>query len=445
MECCRGYPSVLPYEGGTVVKVLMFGWEFPPYISGGLGTACFGLTRGLAEKGTDILFVLPRLQTEHPESHVHLIGANKILVRNIRERIESFKEHVQTLEVDSPLMPYLSAKEYARVIEQLRKLSEEETREFAAGLSGNYGPDLMAEITRYSVIGGVIGAQEQFDVIHSHDWMTSLAGIEAKRSSGKPLVVHVHATEFDRSGEHMNQQVYDIERAGIEAADRVIAVSHLTKEILVNRYSISEDKIRVVHNAVSKEKSIQRLELKRNLKEKVILFLGRITFQKGPEYFIAAARKVIRKVPDVRFVMAGSGDMFNRMVEMAAHLRIEKNFHFTGFLRGRQVERMYALSDLYVMPSVSEPFGIAPLEAMLYDIPVIVSKQSGVAEILDHAVKVDFWDTNKLAKSIIDVLARPEQAREMVEKNSRQLAEIKWEIAADKTMAVYEEVAGGVK
>jgi glycosyltransferase involved in cell wall biosynthesis len=237
--------------------------------------------------------------------------------------------------------------------------------------------------------------------------------------------------------------VYDIERAGMEAADRVIAVSHYTKDRIVNRYGIPEQKVRVVHNAVSKEKTIERLHIEKNFNEKIVLFLGRITFQKGPEYFIDAAKKVIDKIPNVRFVMAGSGDMFPRMVEMAARMRIGSHFHFTGFLKGQEVEKMYAMSDLYVMPSVSEPFGIAPLEAILYDIPIIVSKQSGVAEVLDHAVKLDFWDTEKLADNIISLLTHPELAEEMVARNREQLSQIKWEIAAEKTIAVYNELTGG--
>jgi glycosyltransferase involved in cell wall biosynthesis len=424
------------------MKVLMFGWEFPPHISGGLGTACFGLTKGLVDKGTEVIFVLPKVKGDPTGSHVQLVGANLISIRNLEERIRAFKESIKMLEIDSPLTPYLSEKEYFNLLEHLDSATGEKMIDISSDLSGLYGPDLMSEIIRYSVIAGTLANQENFDVIHAHDWMTYSAGIEAKRVSGRPLVVHAHALEFDRSGENINQDVYDIEKTGMEAADRVIAVSHYTKDRIVQRYGIPEDKVRVVHNAVTKEKTIERLHIQKNFDEKIVLFLGRITFQKGPEYFIEAAKKVIDKIPGVRFVMAGSGDMFPRMIEMAASLRIGSHFHFTGFLKGQEVEKMYAMSDLYVMPSVSEPFGIAPLEAILYDIPIIVSKQSGVAEVLDHAVKLDFWDTEKLADNIISLLTHPELAEEMVTRNREQLSQIKWEIAAEKTIAVYNELTG---
>ncbi len=422
------------------MHVLMFGWEFPPFISGGLGTACYGLTRGLVENGVGVTFVLPKIYEDNPQSHVNLISANNITVKSNRSTIESFEEKINFLNVDSPLMPYLSPAEYGKLLKRLRENVEERRYNVKTDLTGTYGPDLISEIIRYSLVAGMIAENNTFDVIHAHDWMTCLAGIEAKRISGKPLVIHVHATEFDRSGEHVNQEVYDIERKGMVAADRIIAVSYLTRDILINRYGVSAEKIRVVHNAVTREKTVKRPGIKRNLNEKIVLFLGRITFQKGPDYFIEAAKKVIDQLPDVRFVMAGSGDMFPRMVERMAQLRLGKYFHFTGFLSRKDVERIYATSDLYVMPSVSEPFGISPLEAMLYNVPVIVSRQSGVAEILEHAVTVDFWDIDKLAASIIDILSRPELTRKLIEADSKKMAEIKWEQAAEKINTVYSEL-----
>ena len=308
---------------------------------------------------------------------------------------------------------------------------------------GGYGENLMAEIVRYSVVGAHLAATEHFDVIHSHDWMTAPAGIEAKRVSGKPLVVHAHALEFDRSGEHVNQRVYDIERAGFEAADRIIAVSHFTRDTIINRYGISPEKVSVVHNAVSKERRFGQMSIQKPFKEKLVLFLGRITFQKGPDYFVEAAAKVLEKNHKVRFAMAGSGDMFPRMVERMAQLRMADKFHFLGFVRGADVERIYAMSDLYVMPSVSEPFGITPLEAMVYNVPTIVSKQSGVAEILDAAIKVDFWDVDRLAEEILDVVENEDKARELVARGLEDLKRIKWDMAAERVLAVYREVTGG--
>lgn len=426
------------------MRVLMFGWEFPPYISGGLGTACLGLTRGLAHLGTETLFVLPRLDSAEEGGHLTLLGANRIRAKVGLSEIRELRERLAVLEVLSPLRPYLTEREYQTLIEKNELITTEDVfAELENDFAGGYGENLMAEIVRYSLIGAHLGVSQEFDVIHAHDWLTAPAGIEAKRVSGKPLVVHAHALEFDRSGEHVNQSVYDIERAGFEAADRIIAVSHFTKETIVHRYSIDPDKITVVHNAVEKERRLGHLRVAKPFKEKLVLFLGRITFQKGPDYFVEAAAKVLQKNRNVRFAMAGTGDMLPRMVERMAELRLADRFHFTGFVRGTDVERIYAMSDLYVMPSVSEPFGITPLEAMVYDVPCIVSKQSGVAEVLEDAVKVDFWDVDRLALEIQDILENEERAAELVEKGRETLKKVQWDHAAEKVLDVYRQLTGG--
>ena len=242
----------------------------------------------------------------------------------------------------------------------------------------------MEEVARYAMIGAQVAKENEgkFDVIHAHDWLTYYAGIAAKRVSGKPLVVHMHATEYDRSGENVNQVVYDIERSGMAAADKVIAVSNLTRKIVIEKYNINPDKVVTVHNAVRFADGNKVFE-ERGISDKIVTFLGRITYQKGPDYFVEAAAKVLQKVPNVHFVMAGSGDLFNHVVKRVAKLGIADRFHFTGFLKGDEVHRMFDMSDVYVMPSVSEPFGISPLEAMKSNVPVIISKQSGVAEVLE--------------------------------------------------------------
>jgi glycosyltransferase involved in cell wall biosynthesis len=269
-----------------------------------------------------------------------------------------------------------------------------------------------------------------------------LAGIEAKRISGKPLVVHAHALEFDRSGDNINQSVYDIERYGFENADAVIAVSYLTRKIIIDKYGIAPEKVHVVHNAVSKD-TYHNIPVTRGQSgEKVVLFLGRITFQKGPDYFVEAAAKVLNHIPNVRFVMAGSGDMAPRMIERIAQLRLGRKFHFTGFLKGPEVEQMYKESDLYVMPSVSEPFGISPLEAMRYDVPVIISKTSGVSEVLDSALKVDFWDTDELASKIISVLKHEPLKNELLTQGSAELRKFQWENASDHILNIYKSLIG---
>jgi glycosyltransferase involved in cell wall biosynthesis len=264
-------------------------------------------------------------------------------------------------------------------------------RQGKVDFTGSYGASLMDEIHKYSVVAQVIASEEEFDIIHAHDWLAYPAGIAAKAVSGKPLVIHVHATDFDRSGGNVNPVVYNMEKEGMDAADKIITVSNLTRDIVINKYNISPDKVETVYNAVEPPSHSELDIPERTYDDKIVTFLGRITMQKGPEYFIEAARMVLSRMPNVRFVMAGSGDMMERMIRHAAALRITDRFHFTGFLRGNDVFTMLRMSDVYVMPSVSEPFGISPLEAMQSNVPVIISKQSGVAEVLTHAVKVDFW------------------------------------------------------
>jgi len=418
----------------------MLGWEFPPFISGGLGTACYGITKSLSHQGAEIVFVLPRIKGANRESHVRLISATDIPVS------AGWMEDLPGVDfrpVDSVLRPYLDQEQYRAILHGFRPGggSSDEENLF---LTGDYGADLMLEAFRYGRVVGKIAGEEDFDVIHGHDWMTAFAGVAASRVSGKPFIYHAHALEFDRSGENINDQVYQVERFGMESAARVIAVSHFTKNTIVNRYGIHPDKISVVHNAVSRD-AVQEVNVSGKRKgQKIVLFLGRITFQKGPDYFIEAAAQVLRHRPDVTFVMAGAGDMRPRMIERVAQLGIGRHFHFLGFVSGMQIERIYAMSDLYVMPSVSEPFGIAPLEAMLRDVPVIISKQSGVSEILRNVLKVDFWDVRELANKIVSVLRYPALSREMVERSREALRRIHWENAAEKIMTVYESVGGSV-
>ena len=417
------------------MRILMFGWEFPPHISGGLGTACDGMTRALTGLGHDILFVMPGPEVIETDSPVRVLSTAAIpLTEGPHE--ESPAGRIDFEPIVSPLRPYINSLSSGNSFGPQGAYPPES---FLA-VSGGYGENLMDEVYRYSRVGAVIAAREDFDVIHGHDWMAVPAGLAARETSGRPFVLHIHALEFDRNGDHVNQTVFDMEKHGMEAADAVIAVSHYTKDMSVNRYGISPDKITVVHNAVTRREGIAAYRAEWKADEKVVLFLGRITFQKGPEYFVEAAHKVLQEMPDVTFVMAGAGDMMPRMVERVAELEIGRRFHFTGFLRGDEVERMFARSDLYVMPSVSEPFGISPLEAMMYDVPVIISKQSGVSEVLHHALKVDFWDVDELANKMIAVLKYPPLAGEMARRAKEELRSILWEKAAVKIDAVYQHV-----
>ncbi len=424
------------------MKVLMFGWEFPPHITGGLGTACFGLTKGLMHNDVEVLFVVPKAYGDENQEAVKLINASDIEIDIRSHFYKDYWNKLQYIEVDSNIVPYTTPEEYFNIMETYERTGEVKGesiffRKF--NFSGKYGTKLIEEVERYALIARKIASSYEFDVIHAHDWLTYFAGVEAKKVSGKPLVVHMHATEFDRSGENINQMVYDRERAGMEAADRVISVSNLTRDIVINRYGINENKVLTVHNAVEpmQKKPVRE---KKFFKEKVVTFLGRVTFQKGPEYFIEAAYKILQRDRNVRFVMAGSGDMLNKMIKRVAELNIATKFHFTGFLQGSDVDKMFALSDVYVMPSVSEPFGISPLEAMRSNVPVVISKQSGVAEILKHALKVDFWDIDALANSIYGLLHYNAISKMFKTYGRQEVDNLKWDNAALKVKKVYQSV-----
>lgn len=425
----------------------MFGWEFPPHIAGGLGTACYGMTRGLARNGVEVVFVMPRAYGDEDQRFVRVVNASDVETIGTRDHefSEELLEKVSFIHIDSNMLPYISPEEYAAYHDEFVRSGR--THEWTDvwkqryTFSGKYGANLMEEVARYAMVAAQVAKdlEGQFDVIHAHDWLTYFAGIAAKRVSGKPLVVHMHATEFDRSGENINRRVYAIEKAGMQAADRVIAVSELTRRIVIGKYGIPAEKVVTVHNAVRFGESEDAVP-ERAVKDKVVTFLGRITYQKGPDYFVEAAAKVLQRVPDVRFVMAGSGDLMNHVVRRVAQLGIADRFHFTGFLKGGEVQRMFRLSDVYVMPSVSEPFGISPLEAMRSGVPVIISRQSGVAEVLDYAIKVNYWDVDALADAIYGLLTYPALGRMFASKGLEEVPGLKWTNAAAKIKTVYETV-----
>lgn len=425
------------------MKILMFGWEFPPHITGGLGTACFGLTKGLSKHDVDVIFVVPKAYGDENQEAIRLLNASNVPFDLKDEDYKEFWSRIKYMEIGSNIIPYVDPEEYARVYEENKKTGEQFTSNVFSRqyeFSGKYGLNLMEEVARYALIGSGIASKEDYDIIHAHDWLTYPAGIAAKKASGKPLVVHMHATEFDRTGGNVNQQVYDMEREGMQAADRVITVSNLTRKIVIEKYGIDPNKVVTVHNAVDQDVAQEVVEMKKKIKEKVVTFLGRITFQKGPEYFIEAAYKILQKDDNVRFVMAGSGDMLNKMIERVAHLRIADKFHFTGFLKGDDVTNMFALSDVFVMPSVSEPFGIVPLEAMRSNVPVVISKQSGVAEVLNHAFKVDYWDVDAMADSIYG-LCHYDSLSSMFKKHGKiEVENLKWEKSALNVKEVYQSV-----
>ncbi len=473
------------------LRILMLGWEFPPFISGGLGTACYGLTRALDAAGHEILFVLPKPVTGDTTTHVRVLSPEHVVpngvgahasepaqqpgqriehsrpIHSLERRIEGFS-HTRFLGVPAGLgylSPYGSGspagadpaagseeQRWFLEIEALRRSGVEITAEILAAVgvdprmagsflsrSGDYAGDVVTDAQRYAAMTLALCRHERFDVIHAHDWMTYPAGMALARATGKPLIVHIHSTEFDRSGEHVNQRIYDIERRGMHAAARVVAVSYLTQKICVARYAVPRDRIEVVYNGVEWDGYEPRPDLAISPKEKIVLFLGRITMQKGPEYFVAAAKRVLEKNPNVKFVVAGSGDMARGMIEHAAALGIGHKVLFTGFLRGADVRRVFRMADCYVMPSVSEPFGIAPLEAICNDVPVIISKQSGVSEVLSHALKVDFWDIDEMANKIVAVLKHPPLSRTLRQHGAMEVRGLTWAGAAERTARVYRD------
>ena len=423
----------------------MFGWEFPPHIAGGLGTACYGIVKGLVENGVETLFVMPSASGDEDGSVATIINASDVPVMSVASSVDEFLDKVRFVRVGSNMIPYTNPDEFYELVEaekRHRDVSEDKIFGSKYRFSGKYGSNLLEEVARYAMVGGTIAVEhkDEFDVIHAHDWLTYLAGIAAKELTGKPLVVHVHATSFDRGTEDMiDSRVYSIEKRGMEAADKVMAVSDLTRNIVINKYGISPDKVVTVHNAVDFS-GRENLQIDRGVKDKVVTFLGRITFQKGPEYFIEAAAKVLKRTTGVRFVMAGSGDMMNRCIRHAARLGISDRFHFTGFLRGTDVQKMFALSDVYIMPSVSEPFGISPLEAMRSNVPSIISNQSGAAEVLKYAFKVDFWDVDAMADDIYALLSYPALANFAAKEGYEEVNRLKWNHAAAKMKKVYESV-----
>lgn len=470
------------------MHVLMLGWEFPPFITGGLGTACFGLTKALDAHGVKVTFVLPQSAGEDAE-HVTLVSPGSesepddaapddldldlpierpptaSVAQELREdarmpgNVEAirvpagFVSPYQTIAGDQPVgASQTPPHDWSRppAHEPVRQDQPGGTATTPAGGSapaggsqpadpGHYEGDLVDQVNRYARFCAKAARDLDFDIIHAHDWMTYPAGLLLARLTGKPLVVHIHSTEFDRSGEHINQRIYDIERRGMQGALRVIAVSQLTRNVVIRRYDLPPDRVKVVYNGVQlepREVGISGIEGG----DKIVLYFGRITYQKGPEYFIAAANRVLQYMDNVKFVVAGSGDQATRMIEMAAELGIGHKVLFTGFLRGRHIQKVFALADLYVMPSISEPFGIAPLEAMGADVPVLISKSSGVSEVLTHALKVDFWDTEDMANKIIAVLRHPPLSQTLRDHGAFEVRTLTWDGAATKCERIYRDV-----
>lgn len=397
-------------------KVLMFGWEYPPFNSGGLGTACYGLTHGLADNDVDVTFVLPR-KVNASSNQIKIAFADQ------REVSEDFYRKLYN--------PYITTELY----KTLRKTLDSDDI---------ISDDLITEVYKYSINARSVATDHDYDIIHAHDWLSFGAGMEARHITHKPLVLHVHATEFDRTGfSGVHPHIYNIEKEGMKRADKVIAVSGYTKDVIVKHYNIPWHRVEVVHNGINLEDYSKRHQDIQDVKKffgKIVLFVGRLTMQKGVDYFLQAAHKVLQHTDDVSFIIAGAGDAQNQLMQEAARYGITHKVFFTGFLRGEDLNKLYQAADLFVMPSVSEPFGIAALEALANGTPVMVSKQSGVSEVVSHALKVNFWDTDEMANEMLSLLKYPSLHDCLQTNSAQEVPKFTWKESARKCANIYQQL-----
>jgi glycogen synthase len=432
----------------TKPKVLMLGWEFPPIINGGLGVACYGLSKALS-KLVDLTLILPKGDPHFLMQQVETIGINQVDIDtfDFSDTFNSYQFLTDVTRVNVNLLPYqnpenhtqFSAFENLITLQESPKYTKESIRHDLSFFETDdlYDSSVIERVEAYAKIATLIAIKKDFDVIHAHDWMTFLAGMEIKALTGKPLVLHVHSLEVDRNGVDSRSWAYQIEKTALGIADAIIPVSNYTGITIQNFYGISEDKIFPVHNGIDQ---VQAFRSESSLPEKIVLFLGRITGQKGPEYFFETAAKVIEFLPNVRFVMAGTGDMMKNMIETSAYKHLGNKFHFTGFLSQERVRYLFSIADVYVMPSVSEPFGLSALEAAQFGIPCVISKQSGVAEVLPSTLKADYWDVDKMAGNIISILKYKGLRDQLVKDAYHDLSLISWENTASNVLSVYSNI-----
>jgi glycosyltransferase involved in cell wall biosynthesis len=415
-------------------KVLMLGWEFPPIINGGLGVACHDLSAAMSDLA-NITMVIPKSSPGFKMKNMNLIGLNSLDINSVENYFNSnqplpFKLH----SVPANLNPYYvdQAGDYTGSSSSMSARGNEKPGAFT--LDQLYGNDIIAKVEEYATITAGMAREMDFDVIHAHDWMTMLAGIKIKQQTGKPLVMHIHSLEVDRGGENSKGWVYQLEKKGMEYADLLMPVSHFTAGNIQQHYGIDKSKMAVIHNG---SKTVEAFRSKRKFKEKTVLFVGRLTRQKGPEKFLDIASKVLEKDRNVRFIMAGSGDYFKSLLESSSYKNIGNRFHMAGFLNQQKLNYLFSISDVYCMPSISEPFGLSAVEAAQFKIPCVISKQSGVAEVLNGSLKFDFWDTDKAAGCVLNLLNDKVLRTKVVEDASSNLHNISWEIAAKKIVDAY--------
>lgn len=393
-------------------RVLMFGWELPPHNSGGLGVACYGITKGLSSLGVPISFAMPRkLPTNTPFMDV----------------VTPWLPGVRFTALNSLLQAYLVKHRYKMLLT-------------AAKDKASYGLDLYEEAQRFGRLAGFWSMTQKHNLIHAHDWMTYPAAMQAAKFSRKPWIAHVHATEFDRTGGFLDNRIAEIEYEGLNNADQVIAVSAYEKEMVIKHYGVPRSNIAVVHNGIDMLE-FQPMDIRRVFpNDKIVLFVGRLTFQKGVDYLLKAAKQALEKLPNTVFVIAGSGDMEQRLIMQAAYMGIGQRIIFTGFVTGQKLKTLYSMADLFIMPSVSEPYGLVALEAIASGTPTIISKQSGVGETLPSVFKVDFWDTTLMADQMAYLLSHPDQARDITKKARGEAEKRSWNQAATEVLSVYNQI-----
>ena len=403
------------------MRVLTFGWEYPPSRNGGLGVACHGLTRELVATGTDVLFVLPKQQRTQ--------GNNTFIFADAE-----LPDSVVVKEISSALRPYGQANS---VVQSIIGYDEQGNPRYVART-------IMEEVHRFAHQASLLAARESFDVIHAHDWTSYVAGVAAKRVSGKPLILHVHATSYDQAaGDNVDPAIFALEREAFAAADQVVVVSNLTKHIIVTKHGVTAEKVTVVHNGCDiydPPRHRPVLSAYKKAGYKIVLYHGRISIQKGVDYFIAAAKRVLEYESKVLFVVSGWGDMQSQIICQVGEAGLSDKVLFAGALWEEERDTMYQSVDLVVMPSVSEPFGLVPLEALQHGTPSLISKQSGVSEVLTHALKVDFWDIDEMANQIIATLRYDALPRQIATAGKLEIKQLSWRQAAAKIYQLYRSL-----
>lgn len=425
------------------IRVLMLGWEFPPIINGGLGVACLGISKALS-RHVHQQIILPKSDPSIMLSNAQVIGLNE--KTNIRVRETFHTDYYQGFEevytIESSIDAYGTVGTLETPIKKPKTIKSEKSGKVKETyhpfvLDHLYGHDTAQKVIEYAYQTADLVQDWNFDIIHAHDWMTMLAGVEIKRRTGKPLVVHVHSLEYDRTGATGDNWVFSIEKLGMEEANVVIPVSAYTASVAQEVYHIPSTKIQPVHNGIDFKIPYKE---KKAFPEKLVLFIGRLTHQKGPEYFLEVADRVLKTNPNTRFVIAGTGDKFQPLIETGAYKHIGTKVHFTGFLTRDKIQELLSMADVYVMPSVSEPFGLSALEAAQFGIPCIVSKQSGVAEVLTGAITVDYWDVTSMVKYINLVLQDQALANTMSKNAETDAALCTWDRTAEEIKNIYRSI-----